>query len=176
MPPASSALAAFDLKSTTWTLTALRLHSADPAVLAQALDERFQDTPGLFDGDPVVLDLTSLRDADEPIDFAALLPLLRRYQMEPIAVQSGGPAQTAAALAAGLADAMEAAPAKPAHSPPAQYAPAAVESVPALAPTHVPEVQLREIIREVEVLREVEVVREVPGAAVPTMVVDKPLR
>jgi septum site-determining protein MinC len=34
----------------------------------------------------------------------------------------------------------------------------------------VPEVVLREVVREVEVLR------EVPGAAVPTMVIDKPLR
>jgi septum site-determining protein MinC len=41
---------------------------------------------------------------------------------------------------------------------------------PTLRELAVPEVVLREVVREVEVLR------EVPGAAVPTMVIDKPLR
>ena len=109
MPPVPSAHAAFDLKSTAWTLTALRLQTADVAVLTQALDTRFGATPGLFDQDPVVLDLSALRAADEAIDFAALLPVLRRHQLMPIAVQSGSAAQTAAARAAGLADALDAA-------------------------------------------------------------------
>jgi len=155
MPPVPSAHAAFDLKSTAWTLTALRLQTADVAVLTQALDTRFGATPGLFDQDPVVLDLSALRAADEAIDFAALLPVLRRHQLMPIAVQSGSAAQTEAARAAGLADALD----------------AALPTEPPLQ-TLVHEVELREVIKEVEV----EVLREVPAAAVPTMVVDKPLR
>ncbi|OYU97960.1 MAG: septum site-determining protein MinC, partial [Burkholderiales bacterium PBB5] len=158
MPIAPPAKAAFDLKSTAWTLTALRLQTADLAALATALDERFADTPGLFDQDPVVVDLSPLREADEAIDFAALLPLLRRHQMVPVAVQGGSPAHTAAARAAGLAEALDAAPA----------------SGPAAVPTVHHEVRTVEVIRDV--VREVEVVREVPAAAVPTMVVDKPLR
>ena len=47
MPPAAPAKPAFDLKSTAWTLTALRLQSADLAALVAALDARFADSPGL---------------------------------------------------------------------------------------------------------------------------------
>ena len=57
MPAAAPAKPAFDLKSTAWTLTALRLQSADVPTLAAALDARFADSPGLFDNDPVVREL-----------------------------------------------------------------------------------------------------------------------
>jgi septum site-determining protein MinC len=162
MPIAPPAKAAFDLKSTAWTLTALRLQTADTAVLDAALTERFADTPGLFDNDPVVIDLSPLREADAPIDFPALLPLLARHGMVAVAVQGGTPAQAGAARAAGLAEALDAA---PATSPPASRV--------QLLPTVQHEVQTREVV--VEVLREVEVIKEVP-TAVPTMVIDKPLR
>lgn len=167
MPTAAPAKAAFDLKSTAWTLTALRLATADAAVLAQALDERFADTPGLFDDDPVVIDLSPLREADAPVDFAVLLPAIRRHRLVPIAVQGGSPAQTAAARAAGLAEALDAAPA--AAELPTMTQAVEVHEV-------VKEV-VRDVVREVEVIKEVEVVREVPAAAgAPTMVIDKPLR
>lgn len=146
------AKAPFDLKSTAWTLTALRLHSADREVLAQALDERFRDTPGLFDNDPVVIDLTPLRDGPAVIDYPALLAKLRQHRLVPVAVQGGSPAQTAAARAAGLVEALDAA-----------TQPAAALPVTSTV------VELREVVREVEV------VKQVP-TAVPTLVVDKPLR
>ncbi len=154
MSDAAPAKPVFDLKSTAWTLTALRLQSADLGLLVAGLDQRFGASPGLFDGDPVVLDLSPLRDSAAVPDFAALLPHLRRHQMQPIAVQGGSAAQMAAARSAGLAEALDAAP--PAARPVAAPADIAV--------------------REVEVLREIEVLREVPCAGVPTMVVDKPLR
>lgn len=157
MPSVASAHAAFDLKSTAWTLTALRPQTADVGVLTQALDTRFGASPGLFDNDPVVIDLSALREADAAIDFPTLVQALRRHNLQPIAVQSGSAAQTEAARAAGLVDAMDAALA------------GALPQEPALQTlTH--SIELREVIKEVEVLR------EVPAAAVPTMVVDKPLR
>lgn len=157
MSAATPVKAAFDLKSTAWTLTALRLQTTDHDALAAALAARFGDTPGLFDNDPVAIDLSPVREAEGEIDFPALLALLRDYRMQPIAVQGGSPAQTAAAAAAGLAEALDAAP------------------EPAPAPAAVREVEIvREVVREVEV--PVEVVREVPAAAAPTMIVDKPLR
>lgn len=159
MSSSSLAKAAFDLKSTAWTLTALRLHSADVALLAQAFDERFADSPGLFDDDPVVLDLSPLCEADAALDYEALLPLIRRHRLQPVAVQGGSSAQTAAARVAGLAEAMDAA------------LPELPRTTRAVTPQ---EIEVREIIKEV--VREVEVVREAPAAAVPTLVVDKPLR
>ena len=163
MPPATPARSAFDLKSTAWTLTALRLQSADLAALTAALDQRFGDSPGLFDNDPVVIDLSPLREADEAVDIAGLLPQLRRHHLLPIAAQGGSPAQMAAARAAGLAEALDAAP-DAAPAPPA-----------AAREVEVREVQVvHEVVRDV--VREVEVLREVPAPAVPTLVVDKPLR
>ncbi|NRF68862.1 septum site-determining protein MinC [Aquincola sp. S2] len=153
-----SASPPFDLKSTAWTLTALRLQTTDLAAFAAALAARVAEAPGLFDDDPLVLDLSPLRDdAAAAIDFDALLACLRRHRLVPIAVQGGNAVQTAAARAAGLAEALDAAAPQRTTLPP-----------------------LTEVVREVEVVKEIvkeiEVLREVPGAPVPTMIVDKPLR
>ncbi len=167
MSSAAPARAPFDLKSTAWTLTALRLQTADVDRLALALDQRFAATPELFDGDPVVIDLSPLRESDAPIDFEALLPHIRRHRMLPIAVQGGSERQTALAAAAGLAMALDAATAGDS----ARVAGHRVLG----APTVDDAVPVREVIREV--VREVEVVRERPAdGAAPTLVVDKPLR
>ncbi len=158
MPAASPAKPAFDLKSTAWTLTALRLQTGDAALLAAALEARFADSPGLFDGDPVAIDLSLLREADVPVDVAGMLPHLRRLGMLPIAVQGGSPAQMTAARAAGLAEAPDAAANGSRHEPSTVHeavrdsavAPEAVKAVPATPASQT--------------------------AAVPPMVLDKPLR
>ena len=163
MPAADLAKPAFDLKSTAWTLTALRLQVADLATLAAALDARFADSPGLFDNDPVAIDLSPLRDSAALVDIAGLLPHLRRHGLVAIAAQGGNPAQMAAARAAGLAEA------------PDGPASGAGRAEPVAAASHeAPGVQ--PVVREVEVIREV--VREVPaaGGVAPALVVDKPLR
>ena len=172
MPTSLSAPLAFDLKSTAWTLTALRLHTADSQALAQSLAARFGDTPGLFDDDPVVLDLSALADADAVIDFQALQRALRQHRLLPIAVQSGSQAQTEAARAAGLADALDAAPAVPATQLLAHAVPEVISvSNEALSDATAParEAPAAEV-------SEAAVARELPGRAVPTLVVDKPLR
>ena len=58
-----------ELKSASLTLVAVVLRSTDLAVLARDLTEREAATPGLFDNDPVALDLWRVRESDEPIDF-----------------------------------------------------------------------------------------------------------
>ncbi|MBX9834152.1 MAG: septum site-determining protein MinC, partial [Burkholderiaceae bacterium] len=113
---------------------------------------RVADAPGFFDNDPVLIDLALVREAEEPIDFAAIVALLRSHSTLPVAVRGGSPAQMEAACAAGLAAAPDAPPAR-----------AEAPAVPA---------EVREVVREVEV----EVVREVPVAGPGTMVIDKPLR
>lgn len=159
MSSAAPGKAPFDLKSTAWTLTALRLHTTDTPVLARALEARFRDTPELFDGDPLVIDLTPVRDLDSVPDFASLLMHLHTHKLMPVAVQGGNPEQTAAARAAGLVEALDAA-----SGPAAAGLPVASTVV-----------EVHEVVREV--VREVEVVKEAPPAAgVPTLVVDKPLR
>ena len=180
MSTAAQAKPIFDLKSTAWTLMALRLQSADLVALVAALDERFGDTPGLFDNDPLVIDLSPLREANAVVDIAGLLPHLRRHRLVPIAAQGGSDAQMAAARAAGLAEALDAPSAEAATArhaaPAASLAPARDRVVREPVPPRpvVADAAPIEVVREV--LREVEVIREVPAPAVPTLVIDKPLR
>jgi len=145
--------ASFELKSAALMLVAVILKTTDLSALARELDERIADTPGLFERDPVVIDLSQVREAEVAIDFPALIELLRQRQMLPLAVRGGNDAQMADALATGLVEA----PAGANPSPPAR-APAPVP-VPAAPP-----VMLTEIIREV------------PVAGPGTMVIDRPLR
>ena len=147
---AAQSRTSFDLKSASLPVVAVVLKTTDAAQFAVDLAERVADAPGFFDFDPVLIDLAPVREAEEPIDFAAIAEQLRQQRTLPVAVRGGSPAQMEAARAAGLAAAPDAPPARAEASAP-------VEVV-------------------CEVIREVEVVREVPMPAPGTVVVDKPLR
>lgn len=155
----------FDLRSAALTLIAVVLKTADLSVLGKELAARTADNPGLFDNDPVAIDLAPVRDEATAIDFPALVALLKQHRLMPVAAKGGSPAQMAAALAAGLVEAPDFAPVR---SPRAE--------APAAPPPPPPEPEIREVVREV--IHEVEVVREVrvPAEPVPTLVVDRPLR
>ena len=150
---AAQSRTSFDLKSASLPVVAVVLKTTDAAQFAVDLAERVADAPGFFDFDPVLIDLAPVREAEEPIDFAAIAEQLRQQRTLPVAVRGGSPAQMEAARTAGLAAAPDAPPAR-------AEAPAPVQEV------------VREVIREVEV----EVVREVPMPGPGTVVVDKPLR
>ncbi|WP_428422109.1 septum site-determining protein MinC [Methylibium sp.] len=143
--------AGFELKSAALMLVAVILKTTDLAALARALDERTADTPGLFEQDPVAIDLSQVREVQAPIDFPNLIELLRQRQMLPLAVRGGSDEQMAAARAAGLVEAPAGAGPAPARAP-------------ALSPVPASPVTLTEIIREVQV------------AAPGTMLIDRPLR
>ncbi|MEY4765884.1 MAG: septum site-determining protein MinC [Pseudomonadota bacterium] len=150
----ANAASLFDIKSASLTLEAFLLRTANLQTLAQAMEERFGATPDLFDGEPVVIDLTHLASLDMAIDFSGLIALMQRHKLKPIAVRGASMRQAEAAKVAGLVEA-----------PDAGAAPARVETV-------VKEV-VREIVREVQVPVELQV--EVPTAAT-TLIIDKPLR
>ena len=95
----------FELKSASLSLVAVVLKTTDLALLSQALDERFGDAPGLFDQDPVAVDLSLVRDVIVSIDFVVLIHLLRGHKMLPVAVRGGNSQQMEDALAAGLSEA-----------------------------------------------------------------------
>ena len=151
MAPTTSAQARahFDLKSASLPVVAVMLKTTDAGLFAVGLAERVADAPGFFENDPVLIDLTAVREAPERIDFATITAALRRHSTLPVAVRGGNPVQMEDALRAGLCAAPDAPPAR-------------AELLPAVAP---------EVVREV-----VEVVREVPVPSAGTMVVDKPLR
>ena len=108
---AGRAPATFEIKSANLPLVALLLKSHDMTQLAQELEARFGELPDFFDNDPLVVDLGPLKDAAADIDFAALLALLRRYKVLPVAARGGSSAQMQAALKAGLAPAPDVIPA-----------------------------------------------------------------
>ncbi|MEO7152179.1 MAG: septum site-determining protein MinC, partial [Burkholderiaceae bacterium] len=148
-----------ELKSAALTLVAVVVRTADLGELAQALRERFDDNPEGLDGEPVAIDLAFLRDADEAIDFVALIDLLRGHAMRPIAVRGGSPAQMEAAYAAGLVEAHSATPTRADPvSPSMPPTPAALPTPPAEAPA-APAAGAAAI----------------PSAR-PTLVIDRPLR
>ena len=140
--------ASFDLKSATLPLIAVVLRTADFAALQAELEKRLAEDADFFDQDPVLLDL-SLLPPDSDIDFDALVALLRRMHVIPVAVRGARAGQVAAARAAGLAEAPEV-PA-PRAAPAAAPVPAPPPPAPAMPPP------------------------SLPGAA-PTMVIDRPLR
>ena len=105
---AGRAPATFEIKSATLPLVSLLLKTADLDALATELSARFGDHPDFFDHDPLVLDLTPLQSQGEAaVDFPALLDLLHRYRVLPVAARGGTAGQMRAALAAGLAAAPE---------------------------------------------------------------------
>ena len=109
--------ATFEIKSANLPLVALLLKSPDLSALSRELALRFGDVPDFFDQDPLMIDLSPLQAAaragedallPSEIDFPALITLLGRYQLVPITVKGGTPAQMAAALQAGLLPAPDA--------------------------------------------------------------------
>jgi septum site-determining protein MinC len=107
---AANTPATFEIKSANLPLVALLLKSADLTRLGDELAQRFGDMPDFFDHDPLVIDLFPLQLAEPgaTLDFTALLPLLREYRLNPLAVRGGDEAQMAQAVAAGLTPANDA--------------------------------------------------------------------
>ena len=97
----------FELKSATLGLLALLLKSADLSVLSTDLQARLGETPHLFNFDPLLIDLSQLKRAETetPVDLTALVGLLRRHRMQPVAVLGANAAELALAQSLGLADA-----------------------------------------------------------------------
>jgi len=140
------------------------------------LQARLGDTPEVFNQDPLLIDLSQLPAAAPAaqvgddgqlslvseagaaaLDFAALVALLERYRLQPVAVSGASPEQLAAAQACGLAEA---------------------DATPALRNEAAAAEPVREVIKEVIKEVVVEQVREVhvPGEAAKTVIIDKPLR
>ncbi len=158
----------FELKSRRFSLLGLMLHSADLAELAADWAQRAG--AGGFEHEPVVIDLSQLErlpvttteavegqaplalDGPAPVDLRSIVELLRKSQLQPVAVAGATAEELALAHELGLADA--------ADEP-------AVERAAAAAPA--------EVVREITVEKIIE--KPVPVATpAPTMVVDKPLR
>ena len=145
----ASAPHAYDIKSASLPLVSFLLKTPDISALQADMARRLGATPGFFDNDPVVIDLSVLEDPHNQLDLPSVCLMLRTHHMLPVAIRGANEHQLANAQQAGLFEASDLsiqAPASP-----------RVETV------------VQEVIREVEVVREV----QTGGAA---MVIDKPLR
>ena len=145
----ASAPHAYEIKSASLPLVSFLLKTPDTSALQADMARRLGATPGFFDNDPVVIDLSQLEDPYNLLDLPSVCLMLRTHQMLPVAVRGANEHQLANAHKAGLFEARDLSVQTPAAP--------RVETV----------VQ--------EVIREVEVVREVPTNAA-AMVIDKPLR
>jgi len=72
------------LRSAALTLIAVVLKTTDLESLAHELEQRASVMPGLFDDEPVVIDLSCVHDAEEALNLVDLVALLRRYRMPPV--------------------------------------------------------------------------------------------
>jgi septum site-determining protein MinC len=95
--------ACLELKGSVFTLTVLRLHSADLTTLEQELRERIAQGPRFFEEAPVVIDLEPLKEQPEEVDFAGLATLMRRLKLVPVGVRHANLNHQLAAVEAGLA-------------------------------------------------------------------------
>ena len=110
--PSEIVPAGLELRSAALSLIAVVLKSSDLDVLTVDLEQRARLAPGLFDDEPVAIDLSCVASVADAIDFPALLALLRRHRMMPLAARGGSFEQMAAARAAGLVEAPEGRPAR----------------------------------------------------------------
>ncbi|NTV09719.1 MAG: septum site-determining protein MinC [Zoogloea sp.] len=132
------------------------LRDADPVRLADALHTRLGGMADFFSGEAAVLDCAQLRNIPARIDWTAIVSLLRRYQLQPVAVRNLPESLLAGAQRAGLAIVDAQAMSGRAEQKPAQRAAPAPAPAAAPAPAPAPVIMA--------------------AAQTLTMVIDRPLR
>ncbi|WP_137939866.1 septum site-determining protein MinC [Chitinivorax sp. B] len=92
----------FEFKSEPFSLIVLRLKLADWETLHTELNAKLAKTPGFFDHDPVVADLSAIDEQAAIIDFVALKALLAAHGACAVAIRNASPEQQQAAIEAGF--------------------------------------------------------------------------
>ncbi len=99
----------FEIKSADLSLVALLLKTTDIAKVSLALKQQMAESPGFFDQDPVVIDISGLNLADgETIDLKTLMTVLREHALVPLAIKGASANVLQAAKGLGLVDASDA--------------------------------------------------------------------
>lgn len=130
-----------EIKISTVVAVSVILHAAELPVLQAALDEMTGGAPDFFDDEFAVIDVGALDPAAAALDWAALIGLLKRYQLNPMAVRNAPAGLHNDIKAHGLSidlvaksrvgEGMDAPPA--AEAQPVPPAPAALEAAPPAA-------------------------------------------
>jgi septum site-determining protein MinC len=99
----------FEIKSADLSLVALLLKTTDVAEVSRALKHQLSESPGFFDQDPVVIDISGLTlKEDETIDFKALMAVLQEHALVPLAIKGASGRLLDLAKGHGLVDASDA--------------------------------------------------------------------
>jgi septum site-determining protein MinC len=99
----------YEIKSADLSLVALLLKTTDITEVSRALEQQMSESPGFFDQDPVVIDVSGLGLVDhEIIDLERLMAVLREYALVPLAIKGAPPALLNLAKGIGLVDASDA--------------------------------------------------------------------
>ena len=103
----ASAPHAYEIKSASLPLVSFLLKTPNISALQADLSRRLGATPGFFDNDPVVIDLSVLEDPNQELDLPSVCLMLRTHQMLPVAVRGANENQLAHAHQAGLFEASD---------------------------------------------------------------------
>ena len=127
----------YDIKSADLPLVAFQLKSGDLQQVEQDLAAQLRETPDFFNQDPALIDLDTLASEETDIDLQALIQILQKHGLRPVAVKTRRSDWLARAEQAGLVAADDArirrqAPAAPISAPAAEP-PVAVPAAPALS-------------------------------------------
>ena len=85
--------AALDIRHGHMPVAVVRLRGPDVAGVLQEIDQRYGDTPGFFEDEPALLDLSDWQGGDATaLERQAVLQRLRQIGLAPLAFQGGSPA------------------------------------------------------------------------------------
>ena len=99
----------YEIKSADLSLVALLLKTTDISEVSRALKQQMAESPGFFDEDPMVIDVSGLSLVDDDtIDLKLLMAVLREHALVPLAIKGASPALLSLAKGVGLVDATDA--------------------------------------------------------------------
>lgn len=102
-PPQAADRPAFQLKSTSVSLTALELAYFDEDAFETALREKIRQAPGFFRDIPIIISLDHYEDPTSELDFFKLLGICRRHNIYVVGVRGGDEDQRRLARHAAIA-------------------------------------------------------------------------
>ena len=91
-----------EIKISTVVAVSAIVHGADIGALDAALHEMTGGVADFFEDDLAVLDVADLQPGEAPVDWAALVALLKKYRLNAVAVRNATPDMHEAILAQGL--------------------------------------------------------------------------
>jgi septum site-determining protein MinC len=99
----------YEIKSADLSLVAFLLKTTDISEVSRALNLQMSESPGFFDQDPVIIDVSGLNVQNiDTIDLKRLMSVLRDHAMFPLAIKGAPPELLQLAKGVGLVDASDA--------------------------------------------------------------------